>query len=460
MDVLLAHAFFLRHDRQEQRVMRPHPPLGLLYLSAYLKSKGVDVGVFDSTFARLQDFNAALQQHRPRVVGIGVNLMTKIDALAMMATARAAGAWVVLGGPEPPPYADEYLQAGAHVIVIGEGEQTLEQLLPILLARPPGADIAAELATVSGVAYAGCKTAPRTLLPNLDQLPFPDRGAVDLDAYLSAWRSRHGFAPVSLVTARGCPYTCTWCSHSVFGFSHRRRSPGNVADEVELIIQRHRPDRLWYADDVFAIHREWTLRYAAELQRRRLRLPFECISRAERLDDEVADALADMGCWRVWIGSESGSQPLLDRMQRRVAVDRVAAACALLRRRGIQVGMFIMLGYDGERDEDLQATVRHLKRTAPDVFLTTVAYPIKGTPYFDQVASRVSAAKPWAARTDRDFDVADRPSRSYYWFARRWVSSEVARHAHWRNGRYVRATRAATSAAVGRIGMRLMEGMR
>ena len=126
----------------------------------------------------------------------------------------------------------------------------------------------------------------------MDEQPFPDRDAIDLPAYLAAWRERHGFAPVSLITARGCPYTCTWCSRSVFGTTHRRRSPANVADEVERITAAYQPDRLWYADDVFAIHKTWTLQYARELQRRKLRLPFECISRAERIDDRnAAEAL-------------------------------------------------------------------------------------------------------------------------------------------------------------------------
>jgi radical SAM superfamily enzyme YgiQ (UPF0313 family) len=461
MDLLLAHGFFLSADAEEQRIMRPHPPLGLLYLSSYLKARGVDVGLFDATFQQRSDFERLLDRERPPVVGIAVNLMTKRNALWMLAKARAAGAWVVVGGPDPPHYADEYLAAGANLVVIGEGERTIEQLLPMLLksgANSRDGALAEDLAGVDGIAFTGGRTKPREQLADLDAQPFPDRQAVPMERYLAAWRSRHGFAPVSLITARGCPYTCTWCSRSVFGTTHRRRSPANVADEVEHIADRYRPDRLWYADDVFAIHRGWTLEYAAELRKRQLHLPFECISRAERIDDAVADALADLGCWRVWIGSESGSQRILDAMQRKVSVERVATACDLLRRRGIQIGMFIMLGYDGERRDDLQATIDHLKRTAPDVFLTTVSYPIKGTEYYEAVAARVVAEKPWNDRTDRDLVIAGRPTRRYYDFARRWVTGEVASHQHWHEGRYARAVRAASAAAIGRMGMRLSNG--
>ncbi len=446
-DLLLAHAYFLALDAEEQRVMRPHPPLGLLYLSSHLKQRGVEVCVFDGTFRAFDDFTLTLERNQPRVVGTAVNLMTKRHALRMMAIAKTKGALVVVGGPDPPHHAEAYLNAGADVVVIGEGEQTLEEIVK-------GGD----LAGIAGIAFKSAdgtvvRTPPRALLPNLDAQPFPDREAIDLPAYLDAWRRHHGAGTVSLITARGCPYSCTWCSRSVFGETHRRRSVGNVADEVELIVDRYQPERLWYADDVFGIHRGWTLNYAAELERRRLRLPFECISRAERIDDDVADALVSLGCFRVWIGSESGSQRILDAMNRKVSIDQVRETSARLKRRGIEVGMFIMLGFDGERTQDLRATIDHLKKTGPDVFLTTVSYPIKGTPYYDRVADRLIARTKWEDGTDRDLIVKGRPVRRYYDFARRWMTAEVARDQHWRGRRYARAAKAASSALVGRLGM-------
>jgi radical SAM superfamily enzyme YgiQ (UPF0313 family) len=451
MDLLLAHGYFLSLDPAEQQVMRPHPPLGLLYLSSHLKSKGVNVGVFDATFQTLDDFSAMLDRERPPLVGIAVNLMTKRNALRMIAMAKSAGARVVIGGPDPPHHAESYLKAGADVVVIGEGEQTLEELVPAL-------ERGADLSAIHGIVFRSddgtvVRTPARAQLPDLDRQPYPDREAIDLPAYLRVWRERHGIGTVSLITARGCPYTCTWCSRSVFGETHRRRSVGNVADEVEAIVDRYHPERLWYADDVFAIHRAWTVAYAKELEQRRLHLPFECISRAERIDDEVAAALASLGCFRVWIGSESGSQKILDAMKRKVAIDQVQAAAARLRRHGIEVGMFIMLGFDGEDQRDLQATVDHLKRTSPDIFLTTVSYPIKGTPYYDQVADRLVARQRWEDGTDRDLIVRGRPVKTYYDFARRWMTAEVAKDQHWRRGRYASAARSASSAIVGRLGM-------
>ena len=460
-DLLLAHGFFLTEDAQEQQIMRPYPPLGLLYLSSHLKARGLDVSVFDSTFQTYTDFQERLARDRPAVVGLYCNLMTKRNVLRMMGDARRAGATVVLGGPEPPAYAEQYLQAGADVVVVGEGEVTLEELLARLLALPRTRD----LAGVAGLVYRAedgslVRTPPRPLLKDLDAQPLPDREAVDLQKYLQAWRGRHGFGSLSLLTARGCPYTCRWCSRSVFGETHRRRSPESVADEVEQIVERYRPDRLWYVDDVFTIHHGFLLKYAEVMARRGRRIPFECISRADRINEAAADALARLGCARLWIGSESGSQRVLDAMDRRVTVEQVQRATRLLRARGIEVGMFIMLGYPGEEESDLRATVDHLKRTAPDVFLTTVAYPIKGTPYYDDVEDRLQAARPWGERTDRDLVVRGRRSRRYYDFARQWMEGEVARHRHWGAGRYFRAARAATRAGAGRLGMALLSGRR
>jgi radical SAM superfamily enzyme YgiQ (UPF0313 family) len=456
MDLLLSHGYFLAEDPQERRVMKPYPPLGLLYISAHLKARGFDVRVFDATFQTMAQFQEYVARERPPVVGLYCNLMTKVNVLRMAAYCRQQGALVVLGGPEPPHEAERYLEHGVDFVVIGEGERTLEELLPPLLRRPGARDLRA----IDGLVYRDehgrvVRTAPRALIANLDGQPWPDREAIDLPAYLSAWRGHHGLGAISLLTARGCPYTCRWCSRSVFGESHRRRSPARVADEVAHLRERYAPDMLWYVDDVFTIHRGATLEYAAELRRRDLRVPFECISRAERVDETIADALRDMGCFRLWIGSESGSQRVLDAMDRRVKVERVQASTHLLQARGIQVGMFIMLGYDGEEQQDLAATVAHLKAAAPDVFLTTVAYPIKGTPYHASLAQRLDAAGPWETRTDRDLVVRGRRTPFYYRCARTWMHAEVARHRYWRARRVFRAARSAAVASVGRLGMAL-----
>ncbi|NIR48590.1 B12-binding domain-containing radical SAM protein [candidate division KSB1 bacterium] len=461
MDILLTHGYFLYEDPQERKVMKPYPPLGILYISSYLKSKGFDVEVLDTTFKTRKDVTDYLAKTRPDLVGIYCNLMTKPNVLEMIQVCKRLGCTVILGGPDPPHYAKEYLTWGADVVVIGEGEMTLEELIPRLQNG------SRDLADIKGIVYKGDdgtvhKTPERPFVTDLDALPFPDRDAIDLQKYINIWREHHNMGSVSLICARGCPYTCTWCSHSVYGFSHRRRSPQNVAEEVDLIVQAYQPDMLWYADDVFSIHHRWLFEYADELQQRNIRLPFECISREDRLNESVVQKLAEMGCDRLWIGSESGSQSVLDAMQRRTNVERVQEMTRLLQKYGIQAGMFIMLGYEGETLDDLEATAEHLKKANPDIFLTTVAYPIKGTGYFHEVEDRIRSRKPWEQRTDRDLLVSGRSSKRFYDFANRWLVNEVALHRRLNNGTsdYLKTAKAFINSRIGKLGMTLTKHQR
>jgi radical SAM superfamily enzyme YgiQ (UPF0313 family)/SAM-dependent methyltransferase len=455
VDLVLTHGYSIRDDPEEQAIMRPYPPLGMLYISSHLKSRGFAVEVFDTTFSGLDAFRAWVLRERPPVVGIYCNLMTRPRVMRMMRDARAAGARVVVGGPEPASWADEYLSRGADVVVVGEGERTLEELVPRLAKS--GLD---DLREVAGLVYRDpegrtIRTKPRESIEDLDQQPFPDRASIDLMRYVETWREHHGMGSVSLITARGCPFKCDWCSHAVFGHTHRRRSPENVADEVELIEKTYRPDMLWYADDVFTIHHRWFYAYAAELKRRRIHIPFETISREDRLDEEVIKTLADMGCFRLWIGAESGSQRILDAMERQTRADRVRELIKSLQRHGIEAGTFIMLGYDGEELEDLKATVDHLKAAPPDRVLTTVAYPIKGTPYYDKVEDRVVRLKVWSEGSDRDFAVAGRRSKDFYRFANRWLHAEVEWERQLARSRpsLRRMAKALINARIGRLGM-------
>ncbi|MBV9601615.1 MAG: B12-binding domain-containing radical SAM protein [Chloroflexi bacterium] len=458
-DVLLTHGYFLYEDPHELAVMKPYPPLGLLYVSSYLKWRGIATELFDTTFSRFDDLQAYLQRERPRVVGVYSNLMTRAKVLQVIGAAKSVGSFVVAGGPDPANYLDEYLSRGADVVVIGEGELTLEELVPHLIQHG-----LTDLGTIQGIVYRGedgsiVRTEARPMIADLDAQPFPDRAAIDQDEYVNVWRKHHGQGSVSLITARGCPYTCTWCSHSVFGYSHRRRSPRNVVDEVEHIVDTYHPDLLWYADDVFTINHKWLFEYTAEMERRGFHLPFETISREDRLNEEVVKTLARLGCYRLWIGAESGSQKILDRMKRRTNAERVRDMVHLLQKHGIEVGMFIMLGYDGEDRSDLQATVEHLKEAGPDTFLTTVAYPIKGTPYYTTVADKVIARKAWETGSDRDYTIAGRHSPRYYQFATRWMVSEVALHRqrHSQAPSYPRMARSFLSAKLGQVGMLLTE---
>jgi radical SAM superfamily enzyme YgiQ (UPF0313 family) len=424
-DLLLTHGYFLAEDEKERQIMKPYPPLGLLYLSAFMKTRGYSVDIFDSTFAERSGLIERFASGKG-TVGIYTTLMTRRSVLEIVRAAKWNGWSVILGGPESANYTAEYLECGADAIVIGEGELTLAELLPALAERG-----AHRLHDVPGIAFrdetgAVVQTRERAKLKDLDTLPLPDREAIDHQLYLDAWKTHHGASSINLITARGCPYRCNWCSHAVYGYTHRRRSPAAVADEMQWIVARYDPDQVWYADDVFTISHPWLAAYATELDRRGIHKPFETITRADRLQSEQSvELLRKLGCYRIWIGSESGSQKILDGMERGVTVEQVRRSTKLAQAHGIQVGMFLMWGYEGEEIDDIAATVEHVKQSNPDVFLTTVSYPIKGTGYFAKVRDKVELPVAWAEGSDRDYAVAGRRGKEYYKLADRWLRSEV-----------------------------------
>lgn len=431
LDLLLTHGYFLQEDPKELQIMKPYAPLGILYLCSHLRAQGFDVEVFDTTFSTRAALFEHLRTETPCVLGIYANLMTRINAVEIMKVAREAGWQVVVGGPEPGAYAEEYLAAGADFVVAGEGEATMQELLTVYRENKctSGSDWKSKIA---GVAYLDSfgifrQNAPRSQIADLDAQPWPARDAIDLHRYVDTWRTHHKQGSVNFITARGCPYKCRWCSHQVYGQTHRRRNPIKVVDEVEWLMREYTPDIVWVSDDVFTINHEWLRRYAGEMTRRGLRIPFECISRADRLNEEMLDLLAELGCFRIWIGSESGSQRLLDAMDRGVKIEQVQRAIEMSRSRSIQTGMFLMWGYEGEQMDDIEATVRHVSQSRPDIFFTTVSYPIKGTPYYQQVQDRLVQLKPWGQSSDREIKIAGRHSRDYYAFADKLLRYEVQR---------------------------------
>jgi anaerobic magnesium-protoporphyrin IX monomethyl ester cyclase len=458
MKILLSHGYFLAEDVKEQRLMRPYPPLGILYVAAYLRDRGVPVEVFDTTFASRAALEQRLLEVRPDVIGLYTNLMTKLNVLGIIRFIRAqpslAATRIVLGGPEVTHHVDRFIEHGADVIVIGEGEETMHALVRAWAEGAP-------LAGVDGIAYrddqgAVARTAPRTLLKNLDDLPIPRRDAIDLRPYLDAWRSHHGTNAISVSTMRGCPYTCRWCSRAVYGESYRRRSPRLVAEEIGMLVERYQPDSLWFVDDVFTINHRWLEELTKELESRNLHVPYECITRADRLNEKVVGLLKRSGCFRVWIGAESGSQRVLDAMDRRVTVEQVREMIQLSKKHGIEAGTFIMIGYPGETEDDIQATIEHLKRADPDQFTITVAYPIKGTPFYEQVQKDIVELRPWRETTDRDLTLRRPHSPLYYELAVSRVVNEVRSYqlARKASGPTLEVAKHRVKALMARAGMR------
>jgi anaerobic magnesium-protoporphyrin IX monomethyl ester cyclase len=430
MKIVLAHGYFIEDDPKEKEIMRPYPPLGILYISAYLEEQGYPNEVFDSTFSSIEKLQGYLLQQRPVIVGLYTNLMTKLNVLKIISFIKnhptLQKTKIILGGPEVRNHAENFLKHGADILVVGEGEETMLEVVQAI-------DQGKNFNEIKGIIYQAeegeiITTTSRALLKNLDDLPLPARNKIDLSLYFNAWKNKHGHHMLSVSTMRGCPYTCKWCSRSVYGMSYRRRSPEKVAEELWQLYQDYNPDMLWFVDDVFTISHKWLASFAEELKKRDFKIPYECISRADRMNEEVIRHLKETGCFRVWIGAESGSQKIIDAMDRRVKVEQVRDMIQLTRAHGIQAGTFIMLGYPGETEEDINETIEHLKKSDPDQYTITVAYPIKGTPLYEEVESDFTQTLSWDSSTDRDIDFKRTYNRKYYDYAVRRVYNEVAIH--------------------------------
>jgi anaerobic magnesium-protoporphyrin IX monomethyl ester cyclase len=428
MSILLTHGYYLSDDLKEQKIMKPYPPLGLLYISGYLNSKNVANDVFDSTFYSKQEQLDFIFEKQPKIVAVYTNLMTKIEVVKLikiLKSDRYNHPKIILGGPDVSYNLDNYLNAGADFLIIGEGEETTFELYNAILNQT-------DLSGVNGIAYLEngtvVKTSPRTKFRELDQLPLPNRDAIPNEKYLQTWKQNHGESSMTISTQRGCPYTCKWCSTAVYGQSYRRRPPEQVASEMKMLKEKYNPDAIWFVDDVFTISHKWLTSFHEEVVRQNAQIRFECITRAERLNEEILRLLKEAGCFRIWIGAESGSQKIIDLMDRRVDVNHVKKMIQDTNALGIETGTFIMVGYPGENEADISETIQYLKDANPTHYTITIAYPIKGTSLYDEIRDDITVQPDWEISTDREIDFKRNYRRKYYDYAVSKVVHEVEFH--------------------------------
>ncbi|NNT71332.1 B12-binding domain-containing radical SAM protein [Flavobacterium sp. IMCC34852] len=428
MSIVFTHAYYLSDDPKEQKIMKPYPPLGLLYVSAYLKSKHIDNDVFDTTFSSQSAQLDYILEKQPKVICIYTNLMTKIEVIKLIKILKSETynfPKIALGGPDVTYNVENYLKAGADFLIIGEGEETTFELYNAIINQ-------GDFHQVNGIAFLEndqiIQTTARTKFKELDELPLPNREAINMQNYLDTWKNNHGQSSMTISTQRGCPYTCKWCSTAVYGQSYRRRPANQVAEEMKMLKEKYKPDALWFVDDVFTVSHKWLIAFREEVLKQDAIIPFECITRAERLNDEILQLLKDVGCFRIWIGAESGSQTIIDAMDRRVDVNQVKKVIQDTNAMGIETGTFIMLGYPGETEEDISETIQYLKEANPTLYTITIAYPIKGTSLYNEIEHKITQQPDWETSTDRDIDFERTYSRKYYQYAVSKVVNEVEFH--------------------------------
>ncbi len=425
--IVLSHGYFLEEDEKERTIMRPYAPLGLLYISAYLESKGIEHEVYDTTFSTFEKFKKNLLDKKPGLIGLYTNLMTKINVLKIVRFIKNESTLmhckIILGGPEIKHNAKNYLSCGGDLLVAGEGELTFFEICEHFIAT---GNISYN---INGTVYlendVPIFNEERALVKDINSLPMPARKKIDLTLYADVWKKHHGFSTFSVSTMRGCPYTCKWCSRAVYGGSYRRRSAKLVVDELEYLKLNYEPDRIWFVDDVFTINHKWLREFRDEVLNRSIIIPYEIITRADRMSEEVITILKETGCFRVWIGAESGSQKIIDAMDRRVDVALVREMIIKTMAAGMEAGTFIMLGYPGENKKEIKETIEHLKAASPSFYTITIAYPITGTPLYNDIEETIESNAAWDSITDRDYDFKRNHSKRYYRNAIRWVNNEV-----------------------------------
>ncbi len=408
-DVLLTHSYHLPYDRKQVRKMQPYPPLGTLYATSILCARGISVTVFDTTLQDLGIFADTLKRDRPKLVVIyedDFNFLSKMCltrmrelAWEMASAARSVGATVIAHGSDASDHVEDYLRHGVTYVLLGEAELSLADLCQALLGS----------GDTSGVAglerrKSSAQQVHRPIqLPGptpWHSLPRPARSLIDLTPYRDAWQRNHGYFSLNLVASRGCPYRCNWCAKPISGDKFHVRKADAVADEVLELRNAYGAEHLWFGDDVFALDHRWTSQFALEIEKRDCALPFKIQSRADLMTTETVDALNRAGCVEVWMGVESGSQRILDAMDKGLRLDSVVAARERLGDAGIRACYFLQFGYPGEGWAEIQQTTALVRNTRPDDIGVSVSYPLPNTRFYERVREELGRKRNWADSDD------------------------------------------------------------
>ena len=409
--VLLGQSYYLRFDPKLWEAMQPYPPLGTLYAASVLRQRGYEVSFFDAMLAGSEEeWAQALDRHQPRFAVLyedNFNYLSKMCLLrmrtaahTMIEMAKNRGCTVILCGADATDHAEAYLARGADFVLLGEGEETLVELLDNLSGKSdktPQDILGLVYHAREGVVH----NHRRPDIRELDALPFPAWDLVDVPRYRDIWRSRHGYYSMNMVTTRGCPFHCNWCAKPIWGQRYNSRSPENVVAEMQWLKENFAPDHISFVDDIFGLKPGWLPRLGDLVETRGVKIPFKCLSRVDLLTrpGEV-EAMRRAGAQTVWMGAESGSQKVLDAMDKGTRVEQIAEAARLLKSVGIRVGFFLQFGYPGETRTEIEQTIQMVRDCNPDDIGVSVSYPMPGTGFFESVKTQLGLQQNWNDSSD------------------------------------------------------------
>jgi anaerobic magnesium-protoporphyrin IX monomethyl ester cyclase len=416
LSILVAHSYFLRFDQKQFARAKPYPPLATLQVAATLRRAGHAVALFDAMLAEgTADFAQQLGQVRPQLVLLyedNFNFLSKMclgkmreAACEMIALARVLGARVIAAGADASDAPERYLAAGADVVLLGEGLAALAALVERLStdSKATGSGLVAGLtgvATLEGGRHPPATGVKFPGAPQLSDLPAWD--LVNVERYRTVWSQAHGYFSLNMAASRGCSFRCAWCAKPIWGNQYLQRAAGAVADEMAHLKRELRAEHVWFADDIFGMRVDWVQEFARAVRANGGALPFTIQTRADLMSERMAAALAAAGCREAWIGAESGSQRVLDAMNKGTTVAEIATARARLKRAGIRVGFFIQLGYLNEELSDILATRELLEANIPDDVGVSVSYPLPGTKFYELVKAQLGPKTHWQESADLD----------------------------------------------------------
>lgn len=424
-DILLANSYFLKHDRKEYDSMNLYAPLGTLFAASYLKSKGYDVALFDTMLADSEeDLKNELEKHKPSIFVIYddvFNYLTKMcltrmreAAFRMSEIAKDFGCIVIISGSDSVDHLEKYFEHKVDYAVCGEGELTLGEIVNHIAFGTKHLPN-----EINGLAFKEngkiIKTPPRKVLKELDTLPFPAWELVDLDRYRELWLKHHGYFSMNMVTTRGCPYHCNWCAKPIYGQVYNSRSPENVAAELKMLKEKYAPDHIWFCDDIFGLKPGWITKFDEVVNKEKIKTPFKCLSRVDLLlkEDNISH-IASAGCESIWVGAESGSQKILDAMDKGTSIEEIYLATRILKKHNIRTCFFLQFGYLGETKEEINMTLQMVRDLMPDDIGISVSYPLPGTGFYNKVVSQMGEKKNWTDSGDFEMMFAGEYTSNFY----------------------------------------------
>ena len=441
--ILFSHSYFLRYDPKQWAQSQPYAPLGTLYAASLMREKGFEVSVFDTMFCRQPaEVTEALDTSRPDFFVIyddGFNYLTKMcltnmrhAAFEMIKLAKQRGCTVIVSSSDATDHFEKYIEEGADFILTGEAEYTLLELIQCLQQGKK------DLTTVAGMAFKQndyiIKTVKRALIKDLDALPLPAWDLIDITPYRKSWMTSKGFFSMNVATTRGCPYKCNWCAKPIYGNRYNSRSPENVVRELLLLRKNFQFDHIWFCDDIFGLKPGWIEQFAALIEKEGLPFRYKIQSRADLLTHpEYVEGLARTGCQDVWIGAESGSQKILDAMDKGITVEQISMATKNVKAHGIRPSFFIQFGYPGETREDIRLTITMINRLLPSEIGISVSYPLPGTGFYEKVKTELKEKANWTDSDEMMLMFKNTYQPEFYKRLHHYVHTNYRKHIAWTN---------------------------